>query len=369
MESNSSNQTSWQDLFPINPSGGATVRWRVLRKRGEPLVVLPEMGRLAATALNLYPAQTAKARLAKNVLRRALQWRLPLLLERAALTIDPTAAFSVFLRTQAGTKNFPRLAILCGNARTAGRRHILLLFGENGEPAAVVKAGLGGAAQALIERERAFLAAAGAVENLPGLLGEFCDDRCAAFAIPFLEGESPAVSDEILPGKIVGAWVDETRRVPLAETAPWRELEAACAAHPLMARLATLRTCVVHPVLWHGDLAPWNIRLNPHTDRCVVLDWERGQLTGVPGWDWFHYEIQTGILARKLSPGELQTRLESLLASNNFTAYAQRCGIEKQTHPLALAYLLYCAEVLKPSEGREQIRELLQLLNHSWTNA
>ena len=160
----------------------------MLRKRGEPLVILPETGRLAAAALSLYPAQTAKARLARTVLRRALQWRLPLPLERVALPVDSTAAFSVFLRTQAGTKNFPRLAILCGNARTAGRRHILLLFGENGEPAAVVKAGLGLAARELIERERAFLAAAGPVENIPGLKGEFRDDRCAALALEFLEG-------------------------------------------------------------------------------------------------------------------------------------------------------------------------------------
>lgn len=172
-----------------------------------------------------------------------------------------------------------------------------------------------------------------------------------------------------MPGPIVSAWVDEKRNVPLTETAPWRELEAACAAHPVMARLGNLRGCSVHPVLWHGDLAPWNIRLNPRTGRCVVLDWERGQLTGVPGWDWFHYEIQTGILARKLSPEKLRTRLERLLASNSFTAYAQRCGIENQTRRLVLAYLLYCAEVLKPSEGRAEIRTLLQLLNQSWINA
>jgi len=368
METNRTIQPDWQDLFRANSPAGTIVRWRVLRKQGEPLLMLPGSGVAAARTLALYPAQTAKARLLKSVLRRALKLNLPVPLERAEVSIDAAAPFGRFLAAQAGTKAFPQTGIFAGNPRTAGRRFILLLFGEHYEPVRVVKAGLGKAAMKLIEREKSFLASVPAsVAGIPKLFGTFHGENLDAFAMEFSDGDFPSAADEKVLASIANAWVQENRSLTVAETAPWRELEAACAGERIWKRLEELGNRSVRGVLWHGDFAPWNLKLDRRTGRCVVFDWERGQLSGVPGWDWFHFVVQPGVLVKKLSAPELRDELEQLLRSEKFSAYAQRCGIAGCERELALAYLLYNVEVLKPSEGRRETRALLELLTDSWS--
>ena len=365
---NFAKQPDWQDLF--RATGGAekiSVSWRVLRKRGEALLVLPQSRAAAVKALELYPAQSARARLAKGILRAALAFSPVLPIERVEISIHERAPFAKFLSEQAGINHFPALAILCGNPRTAGRRFMILLFGEQSAPRCVVKAGIGAAAMNLIEREMNFLASAPpAIAGIPKLSGAFRDENLSAFAMEFLEGESPSENDWPAVEKILGGWVLENETVVLAETALWRELKTVCATAPLMARLANLNTRRVSSVLWHGDFAPWNMKLNRASGDCAVFDWERGQWPGVPAWDWFHFVLQPAVLVKKLSTSSLQTEFEKLLRSENFLAYAKRCGIFGIEKDLALAYLLYNVEVLKPAEGREPTRALLESLANSW---
>jgi aminoglycoside phosphotransferase (APT) family kinase protein len=165
----------------------------------------------------------------------------------------------------------------------------------------------------------------------------------------------------------VNAWVHKDRLLTVAESAQWRHLETTSAGRPLMSRLRGLRTRSVRSVVWHGDLAPWNIRVNRRTGRCVVLDWERSQWVGLPGWDWFHFTIQTGALFDRLSAPGLRAKLERLLASDAFSAYAKRCGIRGLERQLVLAYLLYRIEVLGVTDDREHLRALLGLLAEAWT--
>ena len=125
-----------------------------------------------------------------------------------------------------------------------------------------------------------------------------------------------------------------------------------------------MRGRTVHPAIYHGDLAPWNIKVSP-AGAWTVLDWERGEPTGIPGWDWFHYVIQSGILVGRLSTPVLAQRVESLLRSDAFKQYAARAGILGCERDLVLAYLLHVVEVLKPSEGLAASRELLHALSPS----
>ena len=87
----------------------------------------------------------------------------------------------------------------------------------------------------------------------------------------------------------------------------------------------------------HGDFAPWNIKVSRADGSWLALDWERGQLAGIPGWDWFHYAIQTGILVEKLPPERVAQRLEELFNAPVFWTYAEAAGIAGKEKPLATA--------------------------------
>ena len=369
METSTPTQPGWQDLFRTSPALGSVIRWRVLRRRGEPLLVLPESNSAAARSLTLYPAQTAKARCVRTLLRWALQLNLPLPLERAELAVESASPLATFLATQAGVNHFPAIGILCGNPHTAGRRFILLLFGNEDTPVRVVKVGLGETAQQLIEQEIKFLTAAPAgLFGIPRLIGTLREKNLSAFAQDFCDGEFSSAADTGWVPKLMNAWVVEAEGQMLSATAPWRELEPCLAAAPCWQPLIQLGERTLRRVIWHGDFTPWNLKWDRRTGQGVALDWERGQLAGVPGWDWFHFVVQSGVLVKKLSPAALREELETLLRSEDFSNYASRCGIVGSERELLLAYLLYNVEVLKPSEGRAELRTLLELLTNAWIN-
>src|SRR5438105_3607099 len=107
----------WSDLFsPSEPGASPTITqtFQVLRKHGEPLLILPSNAGMAAQALDLYPAQSWPARMARFALRQALRWSLPAGTERAETTIASTGKFAEFLRRLGGAESFPSLALLGG---------------------------------------------------------------------------------------------------------------------------------------------------------------------------------------------------------------------------------------------------------------
>jgi hypothetical protein len=361
-------QPDWRELFSTEdgPSAGGTLTWRVLRRNGEPLLLLPTNPRRAAAALDLYPAQSPKARAAQKLLRHAIQLRLPLPLERVELALNSTSAFNRFLSAQSETGATAHPAILAGNPRTPGRRFVLLLFGEQNQPARIVKAGIGPDATRLIEREYQFLASARR-PGIPEPSGWFREGNINAFGLPYLPGKPPGARDEAVAEKLVNSWIDNSRSGTIGETAAWRALAAAAGQHPLTKHLADVRGLSGPAIVTHGDLAPWNIRID-RAGNIAALDWERGDLSGVPGWDWFHYLVQAGVLVEKLPLESLRRKLERTLESDGFRRYAARCCIGGNERKLLLAYLLHVITVLQPSEGRSEIQSLLAALSTSWTN-
>jgi hypothetical protein len=164
----------------------------------------------------------------------------------------------------------------------------------------------------------------------------------------------------------LNSWLDERRSIPLAQTHDWKNLEQAAGAEQIFSQLAS-RLCerTFHPALTHGDLAPWNIKVSSRGD-WTVLDWERANRNGIPGWDWFHYVLQTAILVERQPVSGLIQELETLLTSEPLRAYAQRAGIAGFEKELALAYLLHSIHVIRPSEGLAKSQELLNALGGVW---
>ncbi len=364
-------QDFWEDLFAASAGEavGVRVEMRALSKHGRPFLLVPRLPRAAAMALELYPAQTARARAARTVLRWLLRAGVSLGTKDITFTVAPGDPFAAFLAAQAAEPRgqVPALGILAGNPASDGQRFLLLVFDACQRPVAVVKAGLSARARFLVGKEESFLTAVPRTATcIPRLRAKFESGRLRAMALDFFAGDSPRPHHGgALPG-LLSSWVDPERTIAISASPDWVRLEGAAPPGELFAPLAgRLRGRTVHPAIQHGDLAPWNIKVSAAGD-WTVLDWERGELDGIPGWDWFHYVIQPGILVERLSTTDLVQRIETLLAAESFAAYAGRAGILGCERELLLAYLLHAVEVIKPSEGLAATRELLGALAARW---
>jgi len=344
-------------LFSSRPGPAESVSFSVLRKAGEPFLYLPRPAQAAACAMRLYPAQTPVARLAKAVLRAAFQGNLPVPLERTTLPMDTGHPFVRFLSKLSGTK--PVVAILAGNPEAEGRRFTILVFAGDGTPRAVVKAGTTAAARALVEREESFLRSVpeSLRRGLPVVREGFSSDEVRAMVLDYVAGDSPRGPVRERLASMLGSWLDTNGETSLSEIPVWQRLVARCEAeHSFLAELGSRR---VVPAMMHGDFAPWNVKVSPRDGAWTVLDWELGERMGVPGWDWFHFEIQHAVLVRRWPVAELSRLIVRLLESAEFRDYATRARIAEIARPLAAAYLLYCVEIWRPTAGLERLRSLL----------
>ncbi|MEQ1861146.1 MAG: hypothetical protein ABMA13_14590 [Chthoniobacteraceae bacterium] len=324
---------------------GDTIDFHLVRKRGEPMLLLPLDGARSARALELYPAQTFRARAWKRLLALALRVRWPL--TTVSLALSESTPFGRFLAQIEGA-DLRAFAVLFGNPRAAGRRFVFLLFGNDDQPCAVVKAGATEQASALVLAEADLLASLPTgTPGAPGLRARFADSTQAALALDFVPGSTPSVDDPAIE-PLLTAWVDRSRRTALAEIPAFGRITRGASG------------LVIHPALMHGDFAPWNVRV--HDGRWTALDWERGELTGVPGWDWLHFVVQHAVLVEHLDAAQVQRRIADLIRSAPFSRYAQGAGFAGSEETIAAGYVHYCAEVLRPTERASVFAELAALM-------
>jgi hypothetical protein len=314
--------------------------------------------------LTLYPAQTGKARLMRWGLRRALAFGLPV--RRVEFQLSARAPLARLIAELNG--DLTSLAVLVGNPRLPGRRTILLVQGTDGKPPFVVKAGQTAAAVELIERERSVLEKAGGqLPGVPVLRGGFREGGRAAWAMDYVAGDSPAATNHRQAAEVLTGWLDNSTTLRLPETKAWARLQGTAAASQLRRDLERrLADRAVRPALFHGDFVPWNIKQDPATGAWTVLDWERGEFGGPPGWDWFHFVLQTGALVERLPVAALRQRLTAALATAAFQGYATAAQITGVEREWCLGYLLYCNAVIRPTESLPVTLELERQLATQW---
>jgi hypothetical protein len=330
----------------------------LLRRAGNPFLLLPDDRRLAAKGLGLYSAQTKSARLAKTALRIALLLGMKPRLERIKLRPASGSGFATYLARGAGLMDtsFPRLALLAGNPRARGRRCVLLVFDGRGTPATVVKAGSGEAAQQLISQEESFLKSAPPkLPGIPLLKSTFSSKQIRALTMDYLQGDIPPTGQIEAVGQLLSSWIlpGPTRQV--RDLAVWRRLQDAHGGQ-LPASVQKLAEAKVRPVVFHGDFAPWNIKVQAGT--WTALDWERGELNGMPLWDWLHFVVQPALLVQRASTQMVLDRIEELFGSGPFRRYAEQAGILGLEHLLSWTYLQYCIHVVAQTEGLPQVQAL-----------
>jgi hypothetical protein len=357
----------WRELFGPSAPGEVptTVELNAVRRGGQPFLFLPAEPRLAARALALYPAQTAKAQAAKGLLKFMLRLGLKPRLARISLSLAADEPFARFLACLVTATSPPRFAILAGNPRAEGRRFVFLVFDCSGKPTAVVKAGSSVAARRLLEREENFLQTAPLdAQGLPRVRATFDSARVRAFAMGFFAGDSPGLDDTVPLAELLTSWIAKDKLVAMSELGEWQRLEAAARGSRLPEPVLALAGIRFHPTLTHGDCAPWNVKAAG--GRWTLLDWERGELAGVPGWDWFHFVMQPAVLVRREPVPTLLARFEQLLTGVDFARYAQHAGIAGNERVLALSYLCYCTRVTRQADGLETVAELERAATKRW---
>ena len=274
-----------------------------------------------------------------------------------------------FLSEQTGVPfgQLPAPAIKFGGTEAQQSRLVLLVGDQTNRPLKIIKLGLDAAGRATTDREASLL------EKLPAntlgcirLTGRLTTPKLSAFATDYFPGESP--HDDAGMEVLFHAWVNPGPAVAIESFDAWRQLETEV-ADSVPAAWAVLRATLtgkyLHSTLHHGDFAPWNLRAI-NSQNLQAFDWERGNLQGIPGWDWFHFVVQTAILARRHSVERVAAELEALLQSPRFENYAAATNIRAIVKPLVLAYLLHHRWVVRPLEGGRQVAELFEVLAARW---
>lgn len=282
--------------------------------------------------------------------------------------------------------------ILLGNSRGVAPRTVYLYPGQDGrKPEVVVKFGATPAARALIRRECALLRGVASrgwreedhgrgTETLkrrntdssdgsgldrhgrdahapctlhasglaPRVLGEIEGGDHTGFAMEFIEGVSPSwpVPARQICG-FLAKLVLEGESQPIGETAAWKALRPHLSADSLKRYEAFVQR-VIPRCLFHGDFAPWNVRVKSD-GTWVALDWEYGELTGVPGWDWLHFLVLPARLLKKMSDEEVTGLLRQEMQTREFQDYLGKVGLRGCEDMIVSSYFEYLKHIFRPA--------------------
>ena len=356
------------DLFAgREKSSPLNFEWRLICRHGQPFLLLPCNPAEARAGLNLYSAQRRRAKIWRKCLPALFLTPAAICFERVRIPVAASSEFMQFLAQQIDVvpeRVFP-MAIKLSDVGDRSRL-VLLLCDESGRPSRVIKVGLNAAGRAATDREADFLAQLPAEKiGCIRMTGRLTTPTISAFSTDYFPGNSP--NDDAGLEHLFHDWINPQEVVALESLPIWRELANAAVSkngvwHHIESLLAGK---TVHTTLFHGDFTPWNVRV-VNSRNLQAFDWERGSQHGIPGWDWFHFTIQTSILAKRYSAERVAVEVEQLIRSARFKKYAAAAGISDIVQPLVLAYLLHHNWVIKPNEGGRTTAELFDLLHAHW---
>jgi hypothetical protein len=219
----------------------------------------------------------------------------------------------------------------------------------------ILKLGIDPEARALIQREADVLESCVSAPHLPAWRGKRENASWSGMALQFVDGQTPAPTDTAGMRVVLQAWLDAAHPVPLEALAPWQRLATQPGARSVVERVAGR---MVAPALFHGDFAPWNVRAERAPSGWTVIDWERGERTGVPGWDWFHWMIHVSVLVHRHNTAASVEFLNSALGSPDFQQYAAAAQITGIERILLAGYLIYLHEFIVPPVIKDRIAQL-----------
>jgi hypothetical protein len=343
--------------------------WRLLTRKKVPFLLMPENSGDPSFGMELYSAQRPLAKLWRLLIPFMLQTPAAKVFHRIAIQVDAASELMQFLARQSGVpaREMQTPAIKFGYIAGKISRLVVLLCDVSGRPIRIVKVGLDPEGRAVTEREADLLSQLPTnITGCTGITGRFSSATLSAFATSFFPGAS--LDKDWGIEKLFHDWLNDTPPEPIENLALWHELESAAnRAH--LPEWPALRDALtgqrVRTTIFQGDFAPWNVHLT-NLENIQAFDWESGHLRGIPAWDWFHFIVQTSILARRHSLERTAAEVEQLVCTPRFQKYANETGISRIIEPLLLAYLLHRKIVAKPREGGELTDRLFRLFWARW---
>lgn len=360
---------AFRSLF--KPTTGRTTRLSFsILKRGESLLaLLPQNSRHAREVVELYSAQTTRARGAKMAMTIALRAGWSPRLSKLVMEVAADDPLLQLIRKEGmdicADYSF---GVLAGSIVDKKQRFIFTIFGKNNKIERVLKVGCSLRARELVAHEFDL------VRSLPPNTSGVADmmqlvhgKRFCAFVMNFISGTAPRQSSSAKLLAFLRKWIRPHETMALQDLPQYIRLRDQCFNPALLQLHQRLGLQKVHPVISHGDFAPWNIREDSRGE-WMTLDWEQGELTGVPCWDWFHFQIQQLVLVRRLRPHEIADEVERLLQDTHFKTYCLLCGVSGFERDLLLSYLLFVIHVFMPTHGMRQFKLVFLELEKRWRN-
>jgi hypothetical protein len=302
-------------------------RWMSLNG-GRGYLIPTESRQTSMKALQLYNAQNLKARLAKKLLGICFKVGVgSRLLAKAQfqngrhLTEKNRSKTSLFEHLKKVVRRDDVTFAVSLGTPGVYRKPVIQVLTREGQVLGYAKIGWDRATNALVQNEA----------NVSRYLSELAHK---SFCVPSMlyEGwwnnhylciqSTPIAQLEAAPQHLAGLYLEvfdelkklHVRWLPLTESAFWKRLACRVETTPspynrrlLQQGLRRAEESLLQSVLpfhfCHGDLAPWNAqRLD---NRLFLFDWECADFEGLPGWDLFHFTVQTLWLLENKAPEDI----------------------------------------------------------------
>ena len=354
-------------------SGTQSSPFVVVPSKRRPRFLIPLAPRRAAAAsLKVYNPHKPLARLAKHLLGIGLrtglaQPFLPTQRTSSAGVLPPVEAIGGpslqdYLSDVLGEKNL--LVAVSLGIPGPHRKPVLQLMNPRGATLGYAKVGWNEQTIELVRREEAVLTRLGDVRFSTAIIPKVLHAGWWNGSYVLVE-DAPAGSSKPSGHVLTQRHLEFWRELRLA-TAAGQPAAGGSIAEELRRRIAALQERGLHyyphlltqalarcldqlgdaPVqrsFKHGDFTPWNILAV--RDKLFVFDWEYAEESALPGWDLFHFIVQTGVLVggydgRKI----LKAVRHQLETQKSLSAFLRESGVHHQLVPAL--FFLYVADVM-----------------------
>ena len=315
-----------------------SLRFHCLRRNGHLLLALPKDKELSLLTLSLYQPQTSKAKLLAKGLSAMIKLGLHRLLPRLDMQIRSDSALADFVLGR------QRFGFLLGNPEAEARRAIVLY--RDGNALAVAKVGVGEVATMSVEAEATM------IRSLPkNHVGIPCirkysgRDEWYYYSTSLSKGAGPKWGKDGQSLAVLAQWMKHFEVQKLRETSVWnllRSHDRVTESDSYVDFIEGLGGLEIKVGLYHGDFAPWNIKISDDGEVCV-LDWEHARLDGLGGWDWLHYMTQHGTLVSNHSAIEVLTECRLWASTSEGRSFLSAAGWGRYTEEWLGSYLMYSA--------------------------